>query len=195
MEISAETLGYKNGISALETDSPMLHQSFTEQGKLYFLEGNFDLALKYFRYSLELAVQTESPQFLIKHYMECLLEALEMTENYAAVITYCDRVIGLLEDEDKNLEKCVYLAQAYQKKGIILLKSGKGLESKNLLEASLSMAKSNKFPMPLAENILFLINSGITPNKERIFEEQQQAGYFFINPENTNKAIALKIEN
>ncbi len=195
MELNAETLGYKNEISQVDADSPLLHQSFTEQGKLYFLEGNFDFALKYFRYSLELAVQTESPQFLIKHYMECLLEALEMTENYTAVITYCDRVINLLEEEEKNLEKSVYLTQAYQKKGILLLKSGKNKESKKLLEASLNMAKANKFPLPLAENILFLINSGINPDKKRIFEEQQQAGYFFINPENTNKAIALKIEN
>jgi len=68
MQLSAETFDNNTNHVEANTHSPLLHQSFTEQGKLYFLEGKFELALKYFRYSLELAVQTESPEFLIKHY-------------------------------------------------------------------------------------------------------------------------------
>lgn len=194
MELSAKASSKSSTVSYLELESPLLHQSFAEQGKLYFLEEKFDLALKYFRYSLELAVQTESPEFLIRHYLECLLEALEMEENYQAVLAYCDRFISIVEDEEKNAENNIYLAQIFQKKGIILIKSGANIQGQNYLDKAFSLAKSSNFPLQLAENILFLLNSGITPDNTRIVNEQKQAGYFFINAENVNKEIALQIK-
>lgn len=194
MKLSAKTPINPTDASYFSEGSPLLHQSFAEQGKLYFLEEKFDLALKYFRYSLELAVQTESPEFLIKHYLECLLEALEMTGNYQAVLAYCDRFISLVEQEDFNAERQIYLAQVFQKKGIVLIKSGKKAEGQNFLDKASKLAASGKFPLLLTENILFLLNSGIVPNKTRILQEQKQAGYFFINPKNVNKEIALQIK-
>lgn len=194
MKLSAKTSTNRTDLSYFGEGPPLLHQSFTEQGKLYFLEGKFDLALKYFRYSLELAVQTDSPEFLIRHYLECLLEALEMTGNYQAVLAYCNRFISLVEPEEFNTEKRIYLAQIFQKKGIVLMKSGKNTEGQNYLDRALKLAETDRFPLPLSENILFLLNSGIVPTNKRIIEEQKQTSYFFINTENVNKEIALQIK-
>ncbi|UZR95672.1 hypothetical protein [Chondrinema litorale] len=193
MELTFENPITTPGDYLAQESNPLVHQSFTEQGKIYFLEEKFELALKYFNYSLELAVQTDSPEFFVKHYLECLLEALEMIGNFEPVISYCDRFIGLIEDEMTNeAEQTFYLALLYQKRGIVLIKSGKADLGKSNLENAVQIAENNNFPLLLSENILFLLNSGITPDQHKIVQEQVQAGYFVINSETVNKEIAMR---
>ncbi|MEM1134587.1 MAG: hypothetical protein AAGI07_02020 [Bacteroidota bacterium] len=193
MELTSKVPFSVNTQSNFQGENPLIHQSFAEQGKIYFLEEKFDLALKYFRYSLELAVQTESPEFFVKHYLECLLEALEMTGDFDPVLEYCNRFIGLMEDENtKNLEKWHLLALLYQKKGIVLIKTGKLDQGKRNLTIAQQLAGNKNFPLLLCENILFLLNSGIVPDNHKIISEQVQSGYFIMNAENVNKEIAMK---
>ncbi len=170
-----------------------IHQAIAEQGKLYALEGNHDLACRYYKHAMQMAVQSEENHSFLKHYLECLLESLELTANYGSVTSYCDQMIGHYLNHTADPEISRSAALLFQRKGVILLKMKQTDEAVKCLQRSQQIMEEEGKNMPLAQNLLFMVASGLQLDNQRILAEQHRNGYFIVSKELVQADIAIKL--
>ncbi|WP_026210719.1 hypothetical protein [Flexithrix dorotheae] len=169
------------------------HESIAEQGKIYVVEGNNNLAIKYFKYAMEMVIQTNDQDVFLRHYVGYLLEALELSGAYQDVLDYCDinlRKIG--NKPPKNLEEIRVKASLLQRKGIILLKMQKESEAIKAFKEAENLLSNNP-ELVLTQSLLFLISSGLKLNLDRILAEQERTSYFRVNEKNIKRNKAMKL--
>ncbi|MCP4699105.1 MAG: peptidylprolyl isomerase [Gammaproteobacteria bacterium] len=177
-----------------------LHLGIAEQGKLYALEGNHQMALMYYRYAMHLAVQAKDPEIFFRHYLECVIETLEQTESYSEVLEYCDKAIAhyaSLEEEQGPLDDLARrdLAHIHQRKGVVLLKSGRKEEARVPFRQALELLKTLKQELPLSKTLLRWLESGLHIEPRRILVEQERSKYFSIRADTVNPERAIKLPN
>jgi len=168
-----------------------VHVAIAEQGKLHALQAQHPKAMQYYKHAMQMALQAEDDPQYVNHYLGCLLESLEHTGKYADIIAYCDKMIErgqLIASKDFELES---LSMLYLRKGIILLKAGQLEEGLSALDAAIE-TRSGKGP-ELAQTLLFMHNSGLKLNMERIEAEQQRTGYFMVEAGQVKAEIAMAL--
>lgn len=175
-------------------DSHMtLHMGIAEQGKVHALRGDHAAALEHYRYAMNLTVQHKHPEVFFRHYLECVVESLEHTGAYEEVLNYCDKAIGLYQDNPPPNEMAEFdLANIHLRRGIILMKSGdKEQALADIKKVRALLPKGYK--LPLADTILRWLQTNLHVQPKRIVEEQQRQQYFSVTPQSVRpeKAIPL----
>ena len=191
-----ETLDQKSNLQApqrTDRDHVKVHTAIAEQGKVHQLKGEYKLAQQYYRHAMQMAMQSEESHVYLNHYLECLLECLEMDGQYQAIIDYCEKMIGrgkLIASKDFEMES---LAKLYLRKGIIQLKMGSMQAGIEALNDALTLIAETKKPLELAQTLIFLHDSGLKLNVKRILAEQKRTNYFVVTEEKTRKEIAMEL--
>lgn len=177
-----------------------LHLGIAEQGKLYALEGNHQMALMYYRHAMNMTVQAKDPEIFFRHYLECVIESLEQSESYDEVLAYCDKAIQHYAELQQQYGKADAfalrdLAHIHQRKGLVLLKTAQKQTAKQAFQQAVDIMRQAKQKIPLAETLLRWLSSGLHIDEQRVIAEQQRTHYFSIREETVNPKRAIKLPN
>ncbi|WP_144394101.1 peptidylprolyl isomerase [Pleionea sediminis] len=188
--ISEET----NTDEAQSQDSNIiLHMGIAEHGKVLALEGQFESALEHYRYAMHLSVQNSHPEVFFRHYLECVIESLELSNNYEEVINYCHKAIELYENTPPPHDMARFdLANIYLRLGVIQMKQGNKEDALNQIkEAKLNVPDG--YQLPLADTLLRWLQTNLHIDEKRILQEQYRHNYFSVTKDSVRpeKAIPL----
>lgn len=176
--------------------SPAVHLGIAEQGKLYALAGKHDRALAYYREAIRLTVQAAEPEIVFRHYLECVLESLEMMGSYQEVLDYCDKAVDLfLTSREAAAQTGAELAHVYQRQGAVLLKSGNREAAAQSLRKAVDVGATHRLSLPLAKTLLGWVERGLQVDARRVLAEQQRTNYFNVRHDTVDRARAVKLPN
>lgn len=169
-----------------------LHFGIAEQGKLHALRGEHDKALSHYRAALRVAVGSRAPEVFFRHYTQCVMESLELAEEYEAVVEYYQEADAHYEtlDVDGNLydrDRAAIL----ERLGAVLLKSGDVEGARNALEQATRRAGAGG--APLAKELLGWLARGYSVAARQVTESQRRHDYFIVRPDRVDAARALPV--
>jgi tetratricopeptide (TPR) repeat protein len=175
-----------------------LHLGIAEQGKLHALKGEHGLALTCYREAIRMAVSTGAPEVFFRHYMECTLESLERMGSLPDVLAYTDRAIAHYAELTPNSEEQRALIRAdlvyiHQRRGVVLLKSGRADEARAALEQALRLAREAGIHLELSQTLLGWITRGFHVEPHRILMEQEAKRYFSVRPDTVDRTLAVAL--
>ena len=168
-----------------------LHLRIAESGKLFALNGDYCRALGCYRLAMHLAVRSGSPEVFFRHYLECLIEAMELNGDYEEVLAFCDRMQTLHDELEKagELEQ-LDRANIHQRRGIVLLKRQHDREAEHELAEATRLSGNG---LPLSATVLRWVRSRLSPGIPRLVEEQKRHGYFSVRRDTVKPALALPL--
>lgn len=166
-----------------------LHERVAEKGKVLALQNQHGLAQKYYRKAIELAIQADEPDAYLQHYTLCMLESLELSGKYDAVLQYCDHAFKTLKGQGQAHET---IAVA-QRKAAILLKLGKGADAADLLQKIMPQVAKSGQNLLLSQAMLEMAESGKNFSAKAIKAIQEQHHYFCVRKDTVNTDIALAL--
>ncbi len=172
-------------------DSNTLHIRLAEQGKIYSLEGNYTEALRHYKEAMRLVQLNNDSDIFFQHYSQCTMEALEQSESYDEVISFCEKYIQFLEEkeEDELIKK--HKAYVLQRQGVQYLLKGENDTAKDLLSlAQKIIGRGKQF---LTDELLSWVQRGYTIRKEQIEKLQEKHNYFIVRKDQINEKLAMKI--
>ncbi|MDJ0840337.1 MAG: peptidylprolyl isomerase [Acidobacteriota bacterium] len=175
-----------------------LHLGVAEQGKLFALEGNYTAALTQYREAMRLSVSQKAPEVFFRHYMTCSLEALEHMGAFEEVLAYCDKAVDHFNNHPPQHDLArADLADTYQRKGIVLLKSGHVEAARKALQTACRLAERTDHTLPLATTVLRWLQAGLHVSGDRLLQEQERCHYFSVHPDHVDpkRAINLNLKN
>lgn len=169
-----------------KTASHSIHLSIAETGKLFALKGNHDKALLHYREAIQLAVSSKAPEVFFRHYTQCVLESLELTESYNEIIEYCIKADAHYSSLQltSSLHKRDH-GSILERWGLVLLKKSEIEAAKVTLERAKAIAGENT--LPITEDILAWLIRGYSLDINRITTCQRKHNYFVVRAEQVEK--------
>lgn len=166
-----------------------VHLSIAETGKLFALKGQHNEALRHYREALRLAVSSKAPEVFFRHYTQCVLESLELTDAYAELIQFCT-------DADAhylslNLSSSLHNrdhASVIERLGLVLLKSGKKDAARRTLQRARDLAEDGV--LPVTDEVLGWLERGFTVDTARILQSQRRHHYFVVRKDQVDRKRA-----
>lgn len=173
-----------------------IHLRIAEQGKLYALQGDFARALGCYRIAMRLTFEGNEPEAFFRHYLECLVEALEQDGSFDAVLKYCDEVEALQKRSGLENDLMRYdWAVLQQRRGIVQLKIGNREAAESALDEAVRVAAELGTELPLADTVLRWSRARLHLDSERLKAEQKRHGYFSVRPETVRPEIATQLSD
>ncbi|MCC5835664.1 MAG: hypothetical protein JJU20_13095 [Opitutales bacterium] len=173
-----------------------IHLRIAEQGKLHALQGDFARAMGCYRIAMRLTVEAEDPEAFFRHYLECLVEALEQDGSLDAVLKYCDEVEALQKRSGLSNELMRYdWAVLQQRRGVVHLKLGNREAAETALAEACRVAGELDAELPLADTLLRWCRARLHIDTRRLQEEQQSHGYFSVRAETVRPDIATTLSD
>lgn len=186
-----------SAITASETaawDASSMHLGIAEQGKLYALEGQHDYALVYYREAIRLTVQAGQPEIVFRHYLECVLESLELIGAYQEVLDYCEKAVSLITGQTGEASDAE-LAHVYQRRGVVQLKAGERDSAIDSLRKATEHGGTRPDSVILAKSLLTWLERGLRVDVQRVLAEQQRTRYFSVRRESVDTRRAIRLPN
>lgn len=178
-------------------DAPgVQHVGVAEQGKIHALAGDHELALLYYRYAMRTAVESGAPEAFFRHYLECLIESLELIGSYDDVVRYCDQVAAHYStfetvDETQRAFIAADRATNAQRRAVALLKGGHVDHGRDALAEATALAGAAGVELPLAELLSGWLNRGLHVDAERLVIEQRKLCYFAVTAQTVDRSRAI----
>ncbi|MCP4687605.1 MAG: tetratricopeptide repeat protein [Desulfobacterales bacterium] len=173
-----------------------IHMGIAEQGKLYALAGDYKRALHYYRHAMKMAVDAGDPEVFFRHYLECVIEALEHMGSYGEILDYCDKAVRFYEDHPPpNPVAWLDLANIHQRKGVILLKTGDNEAAGRVFRKALEIARDAGGALNLSKNLLRWIDGHMHIEPSRVLSEQKRMNYFSVRRDVVDPTRAIKLPN
>lgn len=171
-----------------------IHMGLAEQGKLHALAKEYRLALYYYRKAMQLAVEHGHPEIFFRHYLECVVEALEQLRSFREVLDYCDRALALYGKQPPQDDVARRdLAHIYQRLGVVRLKLGEPEAARAALRKGLEVIKGARQSLPLAQTLLRWLELGVHIDERRVSAEQERTRYFSVRKDTVAAERALRL--
>ncbi|MCA9708785.1 MAG: hypothetical protein KDK70_23265 [Myxococcales bacterium] len=171
-----------------------LHMGIATRGKLYALEGNHARALQYYRIAIRLTVQAKQPEIFFRHYLDCVMESLELTGAYDEVLAYCDKAIELYADSPPpNRLAKMDLATIHLRRGCVLLRRKETESARAAMKLAVDTARSAGGRLSLAETISRWLDAGFSVDPARLYAEQKRGGYFSVQRDKVDPSRAIEL--
>lgn len=171
-----------------------LHMGIAMRGKLYALEGNHPRALQYYRIAIRMTVQAKEPEIFFRHYLDCVMESLELTGALDDVLAYCDKAIALYADNPPpNPLATMDLATIHLRRGCVLLRGKDAAAARAAMKLAVDTARSTRGRLSLAETLLRWLDAGFSVDPARLLAEQQRGGYFSVQRDKVDPRRAIEL--
>lgn len=171
-----------------------MHFSIAEYGKVMALKGRHDEALRHYREAIRMAVSCKAPEVFFRHYTQCVLESLELTDSYREVMDFCQNADAHHQSLNSDLQLHKKdRGSVLERWGINALKSGDRDLALEKLRAAIECA--GKGILPLAEELLHWLQRGLSVDKSRLLALQKKHKYFVVRPEQVDQAQARSLES
>lgn len=176
-------------------DELCVHLGIAERGKMHALEGEYTLALTYYREAMRMTIAAGDPEILFRHYLTCSIECLEQMGCYDEVLSYCDRLVAFCASKpDLDSLTRRELAGTYERRGVVLLKMGRPSEARNALSDAITASEKEGQHLPLAETLFDWLRRGLHVDGRRVEVEQARHCYFSVRPETVEPSRALDLD-
>ena len=173
-----------------------MHYGVAEQGKVYAVAGDHKRALFYYQAAIGMTVEAGDPEVFFRTYLESALESMEHLSMYEEVLKYCNQALELYTKNPPPNEFARFdFAHIHQRKGMMLLKMGRGSEAKEWLKKALDLIKVEDRQFPLAEKMLRWLQIGYHLDEKRILQEQSHDRYFTVTKAGIQPELAIKLPN
>jgi tetratricopeptide (TPR) repeat protein len=169
-----------------------LHIRIAEKGKVYSLEGNYKEALRHYKEAIKMMQQTKDSEIFFQHYSQCVMEALELSEAYDQVISFCERYIDFLDEKDgDNILIKKHYATILEKQAIQYLhKEEKDISLELLKEVQQHVGKGKQ---PITDQLLNWFKRCFFVTKKQISALQKKHQYFIVRADVVNPKIAFEL--
>ncbi len=166
-----------------------IHLSIAEAGKLYALKGDHTEALRHYREAIRLAVSSKAPEVFFRHYTQCVLESLELTEGYDEILRFCNDAHQ--HYTRLNLTSSLHRrdhGSILERMGMVQLKKGDTKAGQTTLESAQQLA--GKGVLPVVDEVLGWLQRGFTVDTTRLLQSQRRHNYFIVRADKVDKAKA-----
>ena len=166
-----------------------IHLSIAETGKLLALKGKHAEALKHYREALRLAVSSRAPEVFFRHYTQCVLESLELTQAFEEVIEFCVNADEHYASLNLNtqLHKRDH-GSILERLGLVYLKLQNLEAGRAALEKAQNIAGEKT--LPITEEILGWLKRGYHVDISRILSSQKKYDYFVVRADQVDEKRA-----
>ena len=169
-----------------------LHFSVAETGKLHALKGDQKQALTHYREALRLAVSSKAPEVFFRHYTQCVLESLEMTEAYDEIIKFCQEADTYYQElELDNSFHNRDHGSILERLGMVQLKKGEHKAGHDSLMRARETAGVGV--LSLTEEILGWLERSFSLDSCRLLNSQRLHNYFVVRPEQVDRKRAEQL--
>ena len=168
-----------------------LHLGIAEKGKILTLDGNYPLALHYFREAIRLCSEGEGADVFFQHYSQCVMEVLEHMSAYDEVLDYCDKVVHHLDVKVQSDFSNKLLASTLERAGIQCLYLGDVDSARVYFDSA--QKRIGKGRLPITDRLLFWLIRGYAITKKQIVDLQKKNGYFVIDKSKLRPDIAIDL--
>lgn len=163
-----------------------LHWGIAEEAKVALLDGRHAGALKGLREAIRLAVACKAPEVFFRHYMQCVLEALELSGDFREVADLC-------REQDSYYRQLAARGSLFtrdhgsilERLGVAELQSGRREEAAEALRRAVDCA--GKGVLPLSELILQWLERGLNVPAQQLRQQQHRHRYFVIRPDTVDR--------
>ena len=166
-----------------------VHLSIAEAGKLHALKGNHKEALRHYREAMRLAVSSKAPEVFFRHYTQCVLESLELTNAYDEIIQFCNdahqHYSGL--KLNSSLHRRDH-GSILERLGMVQLKKGANDEGRSALELAQQIAGVGA--LPITDEVLGWLTRGFAVDATRLLQSQRRHNYFIVRAGKVDAARA-----
>jgi tetratricopeptide (TPR) repeat protein len=170
----------------------LMHLRVAEKGKLLCLEGKYMESLMHLKEAIRMIQDTPKSDIFFQHYSLCVMEVLELSEAYDEVISYCEKLIELLESTNITSElRDKYYAFIIERMAIQYILKGETDCAADLLKSARERYRSSK--MPITEQLLIWLNRKFHLSKKQIQELEKNNNYFVIRKDSVNPDIAVEL--
>ncbi len=169
-----------------------VHLSIAEAGKLHALKGNHKEALRHYREAIRLAVSSKAPEVFFRHYTQCVLESLELTNGYDEIIQFC-------QDAHKHYTKLKLGTPLHRRDhgsilerlGMVQLKKGDIQMGKTSLELAQQIAGVGV--LPTTDEVLGWLKRGFAVDTTRLLQSQRRHNYFVVRQDKVDASRAKQL--
>lgn len=166
-----------------------LHWGIAEEAKVALLDGRHAEALAGLREAIRLAVACKAPEVFFRHYMQCVLEALELAGDHREVVDLCREQ----DDYYRRLEARGSLfardhGSILERLGIAELQSGRREEAVAALRQAVERAGTGI--LPLAELLLTWLDRGLNIPAPQLRQLQHRHRYFIVRADTVDRQRA-----
>lgn len=170
----------------------MMHLRIAEQGKLHSLEGNYSEALRHYQEALRMLEKEEKRDVFFQHYSQCIMEALELSESYDSVISYCEKYLDHLEEHDEEHPWIKGLnAHILEKMAVQYLWKGEQEEALELFKEVKELATANS--QKITTQFLSWLQRGYHISKNQMADVLKRNHYYIVRKDTVNKGLALQL--
>lgn len=173
------------------TSNEYLHLGIAEKGKLYALEGNYKEALRHYKEAIRMTQNKPQGELFFQHYVQCTMEALELSGAYDEVISFCEKFLDLLEEKGNDELILKYKAEMLQRMAIQFLLKDDKAEAEALFKTAQKIVGTGK--LKLTDELLNWILRRYTLSKKQISDLQKKYNYFIVKKENVRPEIAVEL--
>jgi len=171
-----------------------IHLAIAETGKLHALKGNHKEALRHYREAMRLAVSSRAPEVFFRHYTQCVLESLELTNEFDEIIQFCN---DAHEHYNKlNLNSTLHRrdhGSILERLGMVQLKKGDIDAGRTAL--GLAQHVAGEGVLPATEEVLGWLMRGFTVDAARLLQSQRRHHYFVVRADKVDAARAKRMSS
>lgn len=166
-----------------------MHIALAEKGKQAALAHRHDEALRLYRDAIRLAVSAKAPEVFFRHYSQCVMESLELTDQFNEVAQFCREADAHYRslDVDSPLHRKDH-GSLLERLGAVLLKQGELQAARQALEDAVLLAGPGI--LPLAEQLRDWLRRGLACTTTQVLQAQRRHRYFVVRPGCVNAALA-----
>ena len=176
-------------------ETQQIHLGLAERGKMHALDGQYELALAYYRQAMRMTVAAGDPEILFRHYLICIVECLERMGCHEEVLAYCDRLIAFYAGRPElDALSRAELAATHERRGAVLLKMGRRAEAEAALRRAAQLAREAGRQLPLTEVLLDWQRRGLHVDARRILSEQERHHYFSVRHDTVDSSRAVEVD-
>lgn len=173
-------------------DQYAMHLRIAEKGKLYALEGKHQQALRHYKEAIKMTENQENGSLFFQHYMQCVMESLELMGAHKEVMSYCEKFLALLDEQNLNEElKLRYKADVLLRWSIQHLLIDEPKEAQSLL---MQVQKEiGKGGMRFVDELLTWLQRGYNIGQKQLRDAQKKHHYFIVSKEKVRPEIAMEL--
>jgi len=155
--------------------------AIAELGKRLALRGRHADALNHYQRAINLGSTLGSPPLLLRHFLECALESMELAGMHDAVLSYCDEALAHYRQHPPEGDFArADLAHIQQRRAVCLARLERGEESARACAEALRCAAGADIQLPLTERLAAWLDGGYHISADRLLSEQRRHGYFSV---------------